>query len=404
MAQIYKRKGSPHWYGKFQFAGTTYRFSTGKNKRSDAEEVLRRKVEEVRGDLRIDELIDHLLTAVDGLPPQKQDDCRSRIAEQLLRANHRKLQLGEAWETWLMSPRKRNPGENTLAGYRAIWKRFRAWMETRGSGAVFLHEIDPETVEAYATDLWGSNLSSRTYNAHITFLKAMFNTLKVTAGIGNNVWEDLPRMQGRTESRRNLTEQELTEVIGKAGGSLRLMLLIGVYTGMRLGDVCLLEWRCVDFRRGMIEYVPLKTRRTNKTVTVPMHPVISEALRAWENHGGSDFVFPVEAELYRRDRQAITRRFNRHFDACGITTTEKPPANHRRRAISRVGFHSLRHSFVSLCAAGGVPQAALMELVGHGSPAMTRLYSHAGDDQKSRAVLQLPCFDDSFSDSVGTTG
>jgi hypothetical protein len=31
-----------------------------------------------------------------------------------------------------------------------------------------------------------------------------------------------------------------------------------------------------------------------------------------------------------------------------------------------------------------------MELVGHGSPAMTRLYSHAGDEQKSKAIASLP--------------
>ena len=31
-----------------------------------------------------------------------------------------------------------------------------------------------------------------------------------------------------------------------------------------------------------------------------------------------------------------------------------------------------------------------MEMVGHGSPAMTRLYSHAGAEQKRDAVDKLP--------------
>ena len=65
---------------------------------------------------------------------------------------------------------------------------------------------------------------------------------------------------------------------------------------------------------------------------------------------------------------------------------------HRRRAIIRVGFHSLWHSFLSLCAANRVPQVAIMELVGHGSPAMTALYSHAGDEQKAKAIAALPAF------------
>ena len=58
-----------------------------------------------------------------------------------------------------------------------------------------------------------------------------------------------------------------------------------------------------------------------------------------------------------------------------------------------VGFHSLRHSFVPLCAANRVPQVAVMELVGHGSPAMNRLYSHAGDEQKIKAIAALPAID-----------
>ena len=53
----------------------------------------------------------------------------------------------------------------------------------------------------------------------------------------------------------------------------------------------------------------------------------------------------------------------------------------------------MRHSFVSLCAANRVPQAAIMEMVGHGSPAMTALYSHAGDEQKVKAIAGLPAID-----------
>ena len=77
------------------------------------------------------------------------------------------------------------------------------------------------------------------------------------------------------------------------------------------------------------------------------------------------------------------------FGQCGIKTTEKATGQ-RKKAIVRVGFHSLRHSFVSLCAANNVPQVAIMELVGHGSPAMTRLYSHAGSEEKARAIAALP--------------
>ena len=103
------------------------------------------------------------------------------------------------------------------------------------------------------------------------------------------------------------------------------------------------------------------------------------------------YLFPEDAERHAKgDAWAISKGIQDHFTACGIQTTEKSDSAHRTRAIVRVGFHSLRHSFVSLCAANRVPQVAIQELVGHGSPAMTELYSHADEGQKARAIAKLP--------------
>jgi len=45
-----------------------------------------------------------------------------------------------------------------------------------------------------------------------------------------------------------------------------------------------------------------------------------------------------------------------------------------RRAVVEVGFHSLRHTFVTLLAGAGTSQAVIQKLVGHGSPVMTQAY------------------------------
>ena len=44
-----------------------------------------------------------------------------------------------------------------------------------------------------------------------------------------------------------------------------------------------------------------------------------------------------------------------------------------------VGFHSLRHTYVSLHAERGTPAAIIQGNVGHGSPAMTEHYTHISD-------------------------
>ena len=57
----------------------------------------------------------------------------------------------------------------------------------------------------------------------------------------------------------------------------------------------------------------------------------------------------------------------------------------------RVGFHSLRHSFVSLCAKAKTPLHVVQKLVGHGSPLLTaEVYLHLDSEQKRDAIAALP--------------
>jgi len=171
---------------------------------------------------------------------------------------------------------------------------------------------------------------------------------------------------------------------------------MGLYTGLRLGDVVTLKWSEIDFRKKRIVRVPRKTRRKGEAVTLPLHPVLEAMLHELKRtrDKGSEYVFPEDAETYETNPPLISNRIQAHFVDCGIETTEKPAADghgpRRKRAIVRVGFHSLRHSFVSLCAANNVPQVAVMELVGHNSTAVNDIYQHANDELKEKAIAGLP--------------
>lgn len=51
------------------------------------------------------------------------------MVAETLRGSADPLPLKAVWNTWLHSPTKRTPGPVTLAGYLAIWKRFKKWLE-----------------------------------------------------------------------------------------------------------------------------------------------------------------------------------------------------------------------------------------------------------------------------------
>jgi hypothetical protein len=57
---------------------------------------------------------------------------------------------------------------------------------------------------------------------------------------------------------------------------------------------------------------------------------------------------------------------------------------------AEVGFHSLRHSFVSLRREAGAPLSVVEAIVGHSNPAMTRVYTHTSEAAVGAAVAALP--------------
>jgi integrase len=398
MPQVFKRewkdkdgtiKTSKAYYARFQVNGKEVFRSTGQIKKRDAEQEMQRMISGVRDGSGIEGLLKRLKRAIDDLPDEEQVLRRRQVIQELQRGIGHKLALDEVWQTWLDNPNKGNPGARTLSGYKGQWDRFNKWAPKQG--IQYLHETTPAITEQYTADLWKSKMAARTYNSHINLLQSMFKTLRLAASIEDNPWEHIIQKEAATESKRNFTPEELKTVCAKAKGDMRYLIALGLYTGMRMGDCACLAWDAVDFKSGMISHVPMKTMRKGKQVRIPIHPVLESLLLELRETSKGLYLFPEERESYQHDGSLLSRRIKRFFqNTCEIETQDKSTTGQRKNVVCRVGFHSLRHSFVSLCAANRVPQVAIMELVGHGSPAMTALYSHAGDEQKLKAITALP--------------
>jgi len=75
---------------------------------------------------------------------------------------------------------------------------------------------------------------------------------------------------------------------------------------------------------------------------------------------------PDMSKRYNDNRAAaITRKIQKHFAACGIRIHREARRAKGTRASVEVGFHSLRHTFVTLHAEVGTPTALLEKIVGH---------------------------------------
>jgi integrase len=400
MATVIKKSGSPYWYARYRVKGRDVTRSTGTASRRDAEALLKRWRAADRGGEDVEDAFQALLTSIErreksaGGDPQELERAqtqRRRMAAELLQRNRERMSLADAWQAWVDAPKKRDPRQKTLDDYHVYWRTFTAWASQ--AGIEWMHEVTPRLAEEYGAHLKGNKAAPRTFRGHVFFLRALFRTLRNRAGMIENPFDAIPLVELQIESRRELSADEIAKVVGNASGALRVMLAVGLFTGLRLGDVARLRWASIDFAKAMISVVPGKTARKGKRVTIPLHAALAKTLLEWRARlpDGTDHVFPDETVVYERDPAAVSKQIQRIFEAAGIQTNEKMKG--RKRAVVRVGFHSLRHSFVSLCAAAGVPQHVVQTLVGHGSPAMTEHYTHVDAEQKRKAIAALPAVD-----------
>jgi integrase len=172
---------------------------------------------------------------------------------------------------------------------------------------------------------------------------------------------------------------------------MRVLFTLGGFAGMRLADAALLKWADVLFERGIIAFKAIKTARsTERTVKIPLHPELRAQLEKaleWKDEAGV-YVLPRIAERYQRNSTGIKNDVIRVFEKLDYKTSVK--VRGRLYPVSEYGFHSLRHTFVSICANRGVPLAIVQELVGHGNPAITRHYFHSDENAAKKAISVLP--------------
>ena len=85
-------------------------------------------------------------------------------------------------------------------------------------------------------------------------------------------------------TRRELTIDEVERLYAaasKQGKEWRLLVTIGIYTGLRLGDCCRLEWEDVNLEQKVIQIIPAKTKKHahGRPVTIPIHPQLLAELQ-----------------------------------------------------------------------------------------------------------------------------
>ena len=194
-----------------------------------------------------------------------------------------RLPLADAWHRYEMSPNRRDVAKATLESKRSVWMAFARWMEQNHVEAGDLAQVTENAVAEYLAQ-FRCRHSATTYNNHVCTLREIFRTLAEKAGVTHDPWAGVCLRADDSVSRRELTIDEVRRLYAaasKAGTQWKLLVMVGIYTGLRLGDCCRLSWDCVNLERQVIQVVPGKTKKHahGRPVTIPIHPQLQIELQ-----------------------------------------------------------------------------------------------------------------------------
>lgn len=170
----------------------------------------------------------------------------------------------------------------------------------------------------------------------------------------------LASCMGRRTIVYNCSGTSLKAEIDAYNPYLKAIILLGLDSGMRRGEILQLEWKDIDLDSGLIKVLGTHTK-TQRTRSVPMTRRTKIELMALPNFSTSGKVFP----------------FN-DFKRSWATAL-------RIAGIDGLTFHDLRRTFVTRLQTGGISIGIAAELAGHSRLETTQKHYTSTDNA---AVIQ----------------
>ena len=170
-------------------------------------------------------------------------------------------------------------------------------------------------------------------------------------------------------------------------------LMICIFSGLRIGEICGLQWKDVDLREGVLRvnknvqriyladdqmrqyYVSVDKPKTPSSIRdIPIPSNLKALLKPYKRTASQDY-FVVSGKAIPLEPRTYRDYFYRLLKKLGLPKTR---------------FHALRHSFATRCIESKCDYKTVSAILGHSSIATTlNLYVHPGLSQKRKCIERL---------------
>ena len=308
----------------------------------------------------------------------------------------KKLILGNVLELWLES-RKEHIKPSTFCSYHHIVHSHLI----PALGSIPLQKLTDSLIEQYSREkrMEGrldekGDLSSNTVADHINLLRwALRYAAAQNWCTQNLLTAHAPKAtKSNVETFNDIDWRRLNGYLKEHPNQETLGILIAMYTGLRIGEVCGLRLSDIDFSSGILHVnrTVLRIKDMDKNAQTKTKVILETPKSECSRRA-----LPIPGFLI----QMIKKQYDMVSpDSCLITGTTKhmePRAYYRKyQAILRAckikgyTFHALRHSFATRCIEQGGDPKTVSEILGHANVNITlERYVHPSMRSK-RAVME----------------
>lgn len=169
-----------------------------------------------------------------------------------------------------------------------------------------------------------------------------------------------------------------------------LGIVLTLYTGLRIGELCALTWENIDLKNKRIlvkktlqriylqkskTQILIDSPKSSKSIRkIPMNDKIYEILKAEKNKNDDDDFFLTGDKRYIEPRRYQYVFYRALKDA----------------GLKEYNFHILRHTFATNCIKVGMDPKSLSEILGHSTVNITlNKYVHSSDKIKKKFLQKL---------------
>lgn len=313
-------------------------------------------------------------------------------------ATYRKTLYANILEDWLRSVKMRVK-ESTYARYKRL-------VDTHISpmlGKYDITNISTQLIEQYIDFLLTSGrldgqggLSPKTVSDIITIIKstmeyAKYHGYNVSCHIGKLNLKNKEYIEMRVLT--SLEQNALLHVLFENMDLYKLGVLICLYTGIRIGELCALRWENIDLKASV-----LKVRKTMQRIpnTEPGEFEKTKIVITQPKSQCSTRDIPLPAWLAN-----VLKPFQNTADSFLLTGTSntwiepRTMQNHFKHyledaKIKHANFHALRHTFATRCIEVGFDIKSLSEILGHTTVNITlNRYVHSSFELKCSNMDKL---------------